>query len=484
MNTSTRLLPLSRSACAAALLTASASICAATSAPPAPQEDIRQLREELAGLRQAYEARIQALEQRLADAEARAGAAGATASREAASPAGTTSAAPAPASARAGGAAADTTARRFNPDVTLILTGGYQHLSRDPEGWRLPGFVPAEETGPGERGFNLGETELSIAAYIDPLFYGSMTVALTRENEVELEEAYVQTTGLGQGLTLKAGRFFSGLGYLNEQHAHTWDFADAPLAYQAFLGNQYAQEGLQAKWLLPTDVFAELGAEAGRGSAFPGSDASRHRAGSSALFGHVGGDIGRSHAWRAGVSLLWTHPQDRSHEDDDVLGNAVTNSFSGSSRIWVLDGVWKWAPDGNASRTSVKLQGEYFRRTERGHLLYDVDNVGGLSAEARYRSAQSGWYVQGVYQFMPRWRVGLRAEQLDSGTVDYGDNAAYLEAIDYRPRKLSAMLDWSPSEFSRVRLQLANDRSRTGRSDQQLILQYQMSLGAHGAHAF
>jgi hypothetical protein len=35
-----------------------------------------------------------------------------------------------------------------------------------------------------------------------------------------------------------------------------------------------------------------------------------------------------------------------------------------------------------------------------------------------------------------------------------------------------------------VRLQFAQDRARQGRIDNQLILQYQMSLGAHGAHGY
>ena len=46
------------------------------------------------------------------------------------------------------------------------------------------------------------------------------------------------------------------------------------------------------------------------------------------------------------------------------------------------------------------------------------------------------------------------------------------------------MLDFNPSEFSRVRLQLAQDKSRQGVIDNQLFLQYQMSLGAHGAHNY
>ena len=46
------------------------------------------------------------------------------------------------------------------------------------------------------------------------------------------------------------------------------------------------------------------------------------------------------------------------------------------------------------------------------------------------------------------------------------------------------MLDWSPTEFSRLRLQLAYDKSRIGVTDRQIILQYLHSLGAHGAHRF
>ena len=46
------------------------------------------------------------------------------------------------------------------------------------------------------------------------------------------------------------------------------------------------------------------------------------------------------------------------------------------------------------------------------------------------------------------------------------------------------MLDFSPSEFSRVRLQVARDQAREGVTDNQLFLQYQMSLGAHGAHGY
>ena len=74
----------------------------------------------------------------------------------------------------------------------------------------------------------------------------------------------------GRGRHLRVGRFLSGIGYLNEQHAHTWDFVDAPLAYQAFFGGPIKTDGLQLRWVAPTDRFLELGAEIGSGTSLPG----------------------------------------------------------------------------------------------------------------------------------------------------------------------------------------------------------------------
>ena len=46
------------------------------------------------------------------------------------------------------------------------------------------------------------------------------------------------------------------------------------------------------------------------------------------------------------------------------------------------------------------------------------------------------------------------------------------------------MVDFSESEFARIRLQFAQDRTRQGFVDNQFLLQYQTALGAHGAHAY
>jgi len=52
------------------------------------------------------------------------------------------------------------------------------------------------------------------------------------------------------------------------------------------------------------------------------------------------------------------------------------------------------------------------------------------------------------------------------------------------PSRVSAMFDWNPSEFTRLRLQYAWDEARASVRDQQLMLQYLYSIGAHGAHKF
>ena len=374
-------------------------------------------------------------------------------------------------------------ANSFNPTISLILSGLYANLSQDPANYRITGFPVASgvDIGPGTRGFGLAESELGIYANVDPYFYGGLNYAMHPDNTASVEEAFVQTTALSGGVSIKTGRFFSGIGYLNSQHAHTWDFVDAPLAYQAFLGTQFGDDAVQARWLAPTDTFLELGAELGRGRPFPGSDRDKNGSGAGTVFAHVGGDTGVSSSWRAGLSLLDTSPQNHQFSDINSSGGTVTNAFSGNSRLWIADLVWKYAPNGNAVRTNFKLQAEYLRRHDSGDLTYDT---GSTPVTASYDARQSGWYLQGVYQFMPYWRVGLRIEQLDHGTVDYSANNANLPRSHFNPSKDSMMVDYNLSEFSRLRVQVAQDKSRQGVTDNQAFVQYQMSIGAHGAHQF
>src|SRR5881396_323555 len=368
----------------------------------------------------------------------------------------------------------------FNPAVSVILQGTAARSSLDPNTYRITGFAPPTgEIGPARRGFSLGESELFMTANIDPYFRGQLVASLTPEDTVEVEEAFFQTLGLGKGFTIKGGRFLSSIGYQNQIHQHAWDFQDAPLAYKAFLGGRLNDDGVQLRWIAPTDLFLELGTELGRGRTFPGTDPNKNGTGLWTAFAHVGGDVGASTAWRTGLSYVRTSPQDRAVPDMDALG---TQSFTGGSNLWIADFILKWAPGGNPMVTNFKLQGEYFRRKESGDLNFNNVNSGD------YSSRQSGRYLQGIYQFMPQWRVGYRYDQLSHGTVSNGLGLTSADSplllTDYNPKRHTLMVDWSPSEFSRVRLQFASDKSRAGMTDNQVLLQYIYSLGAHGAHTF
>ena len=375
--------------------------CAALVPMARADDDATALRAELESLKSDYDSRVAALEARIAALESAPPAAVATAPAEAVAPA-------SPASA----------ASAFNPAISLVLAGSYADTSRDPGDWRIAGFMPNDgEIGPGERSFSLGESEMTLAASVDPYFTAQLTAAITGEDEIEVEEAFFRTLALPAGFTAKGGRFFSGFGYLNEVHAHAWDFADQPLVYQAMFGNQRAQDGVQLKWIAPVDLFVELGAETGNGDAFPGTRRSRNGLNGATLFAHVGGDLGDDASWRAGASWLDLRAEGREYEDTDAGGDPVLNAFTGKSQTFVADAVFKWAPGGNSARRYLKLQGEYLERRETGTLAFDLENV---ALADDYRNTQSGWYLQGVYQFTPRWRAGLRYDAFDSGTPDIG----------------------------------------------------------------
>jgi len=466
---------------------------------------LAEIRAQIRQMKDEYEARIRALEARLQQAEARAErAAQAAAVAPPAGPPGTpaTPAAPAAvvaagtpvpapvASATSGGSTA--AANAFNPAMSVILAGTYANLSQYPNKYRIQGFMPSgDAVGPGPRGFNLGESELTLSANVDHRFAGQLTFSMSADDKLEVEEAFFRANGLAHGVNVMGGRFLSSVGYLNSQHAHAWDFVDAPLVYQAMFGGQYKNDGVQVKWLAPVDRFVELGLELGRGATFPGTDRNKNGANAVAVFAHAGDDIGESTSWRAGLSYFRTSAADLTFDDVDRAGIGVTDAFSGTSRMWIADAILKWLPQGNSTQTNLKLQGEYFRRTDSGTLTFYALNASLGALAGDYRGVQSGWYLQGVYQFMPTWRAGLRYDRLDSGTpriasVESGalDAADFARLIAYNPSRATAMVDWSPSEFSRLRLQVAEDKSRPGATDRQLFIQYIMSLGVHGAHTF
>jgi len=363
------------------------------------------------------------------------------------------------------GAAAATGAASFNPAIGAVLTGQFSSQSRDPDKYTISGFALGGEAKPDPRGFAIGESEINAQANVDQWLFGNLTVSFAPNDTVSVEEAFLQTTSLPGGFTFKAGRFFSGVGYMNEQHAHVWDFVDPALPYRAFFGTQYGDDGAQLRWIAPTDVFIEFGAEGFRGDAFPAGGAAHNGVGTWSVFGHVGDDIGVESSWRAGLSYLSAAARGRLSDDD-------TNTLHGRQRIGIFDAVYKWAPDGNPVQRNLKLQGE---------VLYG--GLDGTFNDVPFGQSQWGWYGQAIYQFMPQWRVGLRHDEVQArGAGDMLVGTA-LDDLGRTPRRSSAMIDYSTSEFGRFRFQYNLDDASPA-TDHQFFLQYTISLGAHGAHGY
>lgn len=404
-------------------------------------------------LQRAYETRIQALEDRIKATEA----AQALSQEE-------TEALAISISQQAN----QTSANTYNPSIGVILNGRFLKQSPSDYEFNPPGFMLGEEPGPGEPGFGLGESELNLSANVDDKFTASITLAFGEETEVE--EAYLQSIALPHGLGVKFGQFFSNLGYLNSHHAHSDDFSFRPLAQQAFLGPNFGDAGVQVTWLAPSSLFWESGVELYRGASFPAGGSADDGKGIWTAFTHIGGDVGTSQSWRSGISYMAAKVDNR---EDESSGN----SFTGDSNLWIADFIWKWAPNGNSRTTNAKISAEYFYRSEKGE--FTLNDSSNLSTS----SHQSGWYLQAVYQFIPQWRFGMRYEQLDAENPGELFSGTQLDDQSHRPTQTSLMLDWSNSEFSRIRLQYSRDKSSPVSADL-WVLQYVAAFGAHSAHAF
>lgn len=467
MNISLRHLPL------AVVLLFSSQVFAQTQ----DSSELDALREEIRQMRNEYESRI-------ADLEARLDAAGKKAPEVSASqpdPAAAPSAQPYEpepyvpepySSPQTVSVARDNS---FNPAIGVTFQGQAWSYSNDPDGYQIPGFPLGGEAGLAAEGLSLAETEITMSANVDDKFTAMLNLPVAVEDgevEVELEEAWVETLALPAGLAIRMGRFLSDIGYLNTRHFHAWDFADLPLAYQAFLGGQYGDDGLQFRWLAPTDFYLEIVAETLRGGSYPAAGEPGSMIGSTTLSAKTGGDVGFSNSWLAGISWLHADAYERpsGFEDSPLV-------FNGKTDIYIADFVWKWSPNGNFRQRNFTFQAEYLWRNEDG--AYGFDEGPGQA----WDNGSSGWYAQAVFQPFPQWRIGARIDRLHGRFPGLAWEGSPLYPLGEDPKRYSVMADWSNSEFSRLRFQYNHDQA-SGVTDNQFALQYIFSIGAHGAHTF
>lgn len=215
-------------------------------------------------------------------------------------------------------------------DHAMTSSAAWQNFVKDPGPIVVGAVQSASCFSPAYAFAMIMETEsmLNFDADVGRSFHGKLSLSLAPDHTVSLENAYIQSRHLGDGISYAVGRFFSGIGYMNQQCLDDWDFTDTALPYKAFLGNQYKQDGIQVEWRIsPANLSVEWGAELGRGLGSPVVEESDSIGG--ALYAHVGGTAGVSNAWRAGLSYLGANPKERGYEDTDALGISTRNSFSG-----------------------------------------------------------------------------------------------------------------------------------------------------------
>jgi hypothetical protein len=367
----------------------------------------------------------------------------------------------------------------------------------------LPGFLSAGHAHGFNKGLSIGHWEVvltgDINQHLTSRFVGALFYTQEEGTQTELEEAWIQTKALGRGLKMTAGRMYTELGYHTSKHNHEWDFADQPWVITGLFGSHPLMDGLRVNWVAPTDRYIELGLEAQNGKSFP-AGGSGGELGGIAFTAKTGGDLSHSSSWQAGAGLYrasGVKERTVGHEHD---GEYHEDRFSGDVKMANLNAVYKWAPNGNVKERNLTLQAEYFYKEEDGTLFHlhdkDVENLDNIPGykDTLYTGKQKGYYAQAVYQFRPMWRVGYRYERLETDNalvcVDGGCTVGDVTDIhgfvnDEKPTKQSVMLDWSPSHYSRLRLQVNREETHADEpANLQWIVQYSHSFGAHGAHAY
>ncbi len=383
---------------------------------------------------------------------------------------------------------------REQPAPTVAPGRAYMNAGFDVllnAGWSTTPDVATLQPGdhdPSQRGFSIRAAELALEGAVDPFFkaFANLVFKMSpeEETELELEEAFAQTTALPGNLQLKAGRYFVEFGRQNNQHPHAWDFVDQPLALnRMFGGDGLRQNGARLSWLVPTPWYTEalLGVFNGQGG-----DAFSFRYlgeadsnGVTRLYGHAT----NARDLRGPGDLLYV-PRlatafDLTDEQTLVLGASAAlgpNDTGPAARtqIYGVDGYWKWKPtNAGAGWPFVKVQGEVLWRA----FLAGADEEAGLPEE---HLRDWGFYAQVLWGFTRGWVAGLRGDFVTGNTgVSEDGNAQRGEA-----ERLSPSLTYYFSEFARLRLQYNYTRVAGGDDEQAVWLQLEFMIGAHAAHKF
>jgi hypothetical protein len=354
---------------------------------------------------------------------------------------------------RLGGASA--LAKALNPDISMI--GDFLGS--------LGGNSPplrAQQTP--VRSFEMHESELGIQAIIDPYARGDFFITFG-EQGVSLEEGYITFTSLPAGFVGKIGKMRAAFGKVNTMHNHVLPWVDRPLVTDNLVGGEDgindAGISVTRTFAAPRNLFLEATGQVFRGD----SGDSVHQLFAApnksdvSTIAHLRGyrDITESTNLDIGVSFA------RGHSDlggVNVAQDLLNRSFI--TYLYGADATLRWRPLRRSIYHSFIARSEFIWNQRQQF------NAAFLPATKR----SFGYYASGDYQLGRRWFVGGRFDSSDRATSPGTDHGA------------SAVLTFWPSEFSQLRGQYRLTRYAEGINANELLMQLQFVLGAHGAHPF
>lgn len=352
---------------------------------------------------------------------------------------------------------------------------------------------------PRKRGFTLQNVELSLMGAVDPYFNGEAHLIyfldpIEGESNFELEEAFLTTTSLPYGLQLEVGQFFTEFGQINPRHPHAWDWQDQPIINTRLFGPDGMRgPGFRTGWLLPIPWFSELhfGMQNANGETMASFLANDEFYEERAVAGRPFVERDVRNLTDLAYLTRWNNSWNVSDTLTTVLGfsglyGPNASGPDGDTWIYGLDMKWRWRPANNFRGWPFLVwQTEVMQRDFTADRFTDDSNPNEILTFPRRTLHDWGLYTQLLYGFRYGWAVGLRYEFA-------GGSGASLDGRRNDPfradrHRVSPLLVWHPTEYSRVRLQYNFDHAdHLGRDPiaNSVWVGFEWLYGAHPAHAY
>jgi len=389
-----------------------------------------------------------------------------------------------------------TTVRLIDVSLDALFAAGTS-TERDPSIRALQGG----DHDPRRRGFTVQNIELSLSGAVDPYLAGEAHIIylidpVAGDTRVELEEAFLTTQSLPYGLQLKGGFYFTEFGLINPTHPHAWDWMDQPVINTRLFGPEgLRQAGVRLGWLTPLPWFSELylGTQNADGEIASSFLANEEFFGERPIGGRpfVKRDVSNL------KDLLYSVRWENFWNVSDTVGTklGVSGLFGpnatgpeGDTRIYGADLKLRWRPANNFRGWPFFLwQTEIMARDYTADRFFDDSHPDKIINLPRETLHDWGFYTQALYGFQYGWAAGLRYEYASgSGESLFAFNGRNKDPFRDDRHRISPLLVWHPSEFSRIRFQYNYDRADhlEGKDAHSAWLGVEFLYGAHPAHTY